>query len=169
MFLGLGVGAFAAGIFHLMTHAFFKSLLFLAAGSVIHALAGEQDLRKMGGLRSRLPWTFRVFLVGALAIAGVPGLAGFFSKDEILAAAFGAGNYAVWVLGLAGAGLTAFYMFRLIFFGVYGPQSARSETPSPRIAAGHDAAAPGPRRPVRRRRLYRPTHILGGKLVRQVP
>jgi NADH-quinone oxidoreductase subunit L len=127
MFLGLGVGAFSAGIFHLMTHAFFKSLLFLAAGSVIHALAGEQDLRKMGGLRSRLPWTYRVFLVGALAIAGVPGLAGFFSKDEILAAAFGAGNYAVWVLGLAGAGLTAFYMFRLIFLAFYGPQRSGPE------------------------------------------
>src|SRR5512135_557500 len=103
MFLGLGVGAYAAGIFHLTTHAFFKSLLFLAAGSVIHALSGEQDLRRMGGLRCRLP-----------------GLAGFFSKDEILAAAFASGNTLLWGLGLAGAALTAFYMFRLIFLAFFG-------------------------------------------------
>jgi NADH-quinone oxidoreductase subunit L len=114
MFIGLGVGAYAAGIFHLMTHAFFKSLLFLAAGSVIHALSGEQDMRRMGGLRTRIPRTYRVFLVGALAISGIPGLSGFFSKDEILGAAFASGNYLVWSLGLAGAAMTAFYMFRLI-------------------------------------------------------
>jgi NADH-quinone oxidoreductase subunit L len=131
MFLGLGVGAFSAGIFHLMTHAFFKSLLFLAAGSVIHALEGEQDLRRMGGLRRRLPWTYRVFLIGALAIAGFPGLAGFFSKDEILAAAFGTGHYAVWALGLAGAGLTAFYMFRLIFRAFYGPKTSGPDAERP--------------------------------------
>ena len=122
MFIGLGVGAFSAGIFHLMTHAFFKSLLFLSAGSVIHALSGEQDMRKMGGLRTRIPRTFRVFLVGALAIAGIPGLSGFFSKDEILASAFGSGHYFVWALGLAGAGMTAFYMFRLIFLTFYGKE-----------------------------------------------
>ncbi len=120
MFIGLGVGAYSAGVFHLMTHAFFKSLLFLAAGSVIHALSGEQDLRRMGGLRTRIPATYRVFLVGALAIAGVPGLAGFFSKDEILASAFASGSQLVWALGLAGAVLTAFYMFRLIFLAFFG-------------------------------------------------
>src|SRR5438445_10686124 len=88
MFLAMGVGAYAAGIFHLFTHAFFKALLFLGSGAVIHALAGEQDLRKMGGLKRDLPVTYWTFLVGALAIAGVPGLAGFFSKDEILFRAF---------------------------------------------------------------------------------
>ena len=128
MFIGLGVGAYAAGIFHLMTHAFFKSLLFLAAGSVIHALSGEQDMRKMGGLRARIPRTYRVFLVGALAISGIPGLAGFFSKDEILTAAFASGNYLVWALGLLGAALTAFYMFRLIFLTFSGESRFSGET-----------------------------------------
>ncbi|HSA94533.1 MAG TPA: NADH-quinone oxidoreductase subunit L [Acidobacteriota bacterium] len=128
MFIGLGVGAYAAGIFHLMTHAFFKSLLFLAAGSVIHALSGEQDMRRMGGLRSRLPRTYRVFLVGALAISGLPGLAGFFSKDEILAAAFASRNYVVWALGLVGAAMTAFYMFRLIFLTFFGEERFSGET-----------------------------------------
>jgi len=128
MFIGLGVGAYAAGIFHLMTHAFFKSLLFLAAGSVIHALSGEQDLRKMGGLRSLIPRTYRVFLVGALAISGVPGLSGFFSKDEILASAFASGNYLVWALGLAAAALTAFYTFRLIFLAFHGDERFDAET-----------------------------------------
>ncbi len=122
MFIGLGVGAYAAGIFHLMTHAFFKSLLFLAAGSVIHALSGEQDMRRMGGLRARLPRTYRVFLVGALAISGVPGLSGFFSKDEILASAFASGQYLVWAFGLAAAAMTAFYMFRLIFMTFFGEE-----------------------------------------------
>ena len=128
MFIGLGAGAYAAGVFHLMTHAFFKGLLFLAAGSVIHALSGEQDMRRMGGLRARVPRTYRVFLVGALAIAGVPGLSGFFSKDEILAAAFASGNYAAWGLGLAGAGLTAFYIFRLIFLTFSGEPRFSGET-----------------------------------------
>jgi NADH-quinone oxidoreductase subunit L len=127
MFLGLGVGAYAAGIFHLVTHAFFKSLLFLAAGSVIHALSGEQDLRKMGGLRKRIPRTYRVFLVGALAISGLPGLSGFFSKDEILASTFASGHAVVWALGLAGAALTAFYMFRLIFLAFHGDERFPTE------------------------------------------
>jgi len=127
MFLGLGVGAYAAGIFHLVTHAFFKSLLFLAAGSVIHALSGEQDLRKMGGLRKRIPRTYRVFLVGALAISGLPGLSGFFSKDEILASTFASGHTLVWALGLAGAALTAFYMFRLIFLAFHGDERLPAE------------------------------------------
>jgi len=128
MFIGLGVGAYAAGIFHLVTHAFFKSLLFLAAGSVIHALAGEQDMRKMGGLRRRIPRTYRVFLVGALAISGIPGLSGFFSKDEILASAFASGQYLVWALGLAGAAMTAFYMFRLIYLTFYADERFSEET-----------------------------------------
>jgi len=113
MFFALGVGAFGAGIFHLMTHAFFKALLFLGAGSVIHALSDEQDLRRMGGLATRLPWTHGVMLVATLAIAGLPPLSGFFSKDEILASAFASGHIGVWLVGLLGAALTAFYMFRL--------------------------------------------------------
>jgi NADH-quinone oxidoreductase subunit L len=138
MFVGLGVGAFSAGVFHLMTHAFFKSLLFLAAGSVIHALSGEQDMRRMGGLRRRLPRTYPVFLIGALAIAGVPGFSGFFSKDEILIAAFASKHYFVWALGLAGAALTAFYMFRLIFMTFFGEERIDSDVShhlheSPRI------------------------------------
>ncbi|MBI1797139.1 MAG: NADH-quinone oxidoreductase subunit L [Candidatus Eisenbacteria bacterium] len=120
MFFACGVGAFGAGIFHLMTHAFFKALLFLGAGSVIHALSGEQDMRKMGGLASRLPWTHGVMLVACVAIAGIPPFAGFFSKDEILSAAFASGHYGVWVAGLLGAVLTAFYMFRLYFLTFRG-------------------------------------------------
>jgi len=122
MFLGCGVGAFAAGIFHLMTHAFFKALLFLAAGSVIHALGGEQDLRRMGGLRKKIPWTYGTMLAAALSIAGAPLLAGFFSKDEILAAARSGpyANIALWALGLAGALLTSFYIFRLVFLTFHG-------------------------------------------------
>jgi NADH-quinone oxidoreductase subunit L len=116
------VGAFAAGIFHLFTHAFFKALLFLAAGSVIHALGGEQDLRRMGGLRAKIPWTFWTMLAGTLAIAGAPLFSGFFSKDVILWQAFSSpyGNKALWALALGGALLTAFYMFRLIFLTFYG-------------------------------------------------
>jgi NADH-quinone oxidoreductase subunit L len=114
MFLGLGVGAFAAGIFHVMTHAFFKALLFLGSGSVIHALHGEQDIRNMGGLKHHLPLTYRTFFVGAIAIAGIPPLAGFFSKDEILWKVFSGGHQVLWFLGLLGAALTAFYMFRLV-------------------------------------------------------
>jgi len=114
MFLAAGVGAYGVAIFHLATHAFFKALLFLGSGSVIHAMGGEQDIRKMGGLRKHLPVTWWTFLVGTLAIAGVPGLAGFFSKDQILAAAWG-GSKALWVVGLVTAGLTACYMFRLVF------------------------------------------------------
>jgi NADH-quinone oxidoreductase subunit L len=115
MFLACGVGAFAAGIFHLMTHAFFKALLFLGSGSVIHAMSGEQDMRRMGGLKDKLPWTRRTMLVGCLAIAGVPLLAGFFSKDEILWSAYKVGGYGrwVWVMGFVVAAMTAFYMFRL--------------------------------------------------------
>ncbi|NIG53172.1 NADH-quinone oxidoreductase subunit L [Chitinophaga sp. Cy-1792] len=112
MFLALGVGAYGAAVFHVMTHAFFKAMLFLGSGSVIHAMGGEQDIRKMGGLKKYMPTTHITFLIGCLAIAGVPGLSGFFSKDEILASAFGV-NISYYVLGLFGALMTAFYMFRL--------------------------------------------------------
>ncbi len=115
MFLACGVGAFTAGIFHLATHAFFKALLFLGSGSVIHAMSGEQDMRNMGGLKAKLPWTHATMLVGCVAIAGIPPLAGFFSKDEILWSAFKVGGYGrlVWGIGALAAALTAFYMFRL--------------------------------------------------------
>jgi NADH-quinone oxidoreductase subunit L len=112
MFLGLGVGAYTGAVFHVMTHAFFKALLFLGAGSVIHAMHHEQDIRNMGGLKKHLPITHITFLLGCIAIAGVPPFSGFFSKDEILAAAY-AHNPIYWGLGVAGAAMTAFYMFRL--------------------------------------------------------
>src|SRR3989442_85746 len=119
MFLAMGVGAFAAGIFHLMTHAFFKALLFLGSGSVIHALSGEQDMRKMGALWDKIPTTAKTFLIATLAIAGIPPFAGFFSKDEILGKTF-EHSPALWGIGFLTAGMTAFYMFRLVnmtFFG----------------------------------------------------
>jgi NADH-quinone oxidoreductase subunit L len=117
MFIAVGLGAFGAGLFHLMTHAFFKALLFLAAGIVIHALSGEQDIRRMGGLARELPMTFKLFLVGALALAAVPPFAGFFSKEAILASAANAGafGWALWSVGAVGAFLTAVYTFRLVF------------------------------------------------------
>jgi NADH-quinone oxidoreductase subunit L len=130
MMLAMGVGAFTAGIFHLFTHAFFKALLFLGSGSVIHALAGEQDLRRMGGLKAALPVTYWTFLIGALAIAGVPGLAGFFSKDEILARTFISGHVWLWVAGTVTSFLTALYMFRLVFMAFYGPRRNGAEAPS---------------------------------------
>ncbi len=125
MFMALGVGAFTAGIFHLMTHAFFKGLLFLGSGSVIHALHHapedqQQDMRYMGGLKDKMPITYWTFLIGAIAIAGVPPLAGFWSKDEILANAFFTGHYTVWIMGTVAAFMTAFYMFRLIFMTFHG-------------------------------------------------
>lgn len=119
MFLGLGMGAFTGAVFHLTTHAFFKALLFLAAGSVMHALGGVQDIRNMGGLAKKIPKTYLVFLVGTIAIAGIPPFAGFFSKDEILAAVF-AESPALWLLGIAGSMMTAFYMFRLLFLTFKG-------------------------------------------------
>ncbi len=119
MFMACGVGAFSAGIFHLMTHAFFKGLLFLAAGSVIHAVGGEQDMRKMGGLRTKIPLTFWTMTAGTLAIAGIPGLAGFFSKDEILWRVYQA-SWIYWVVGIVTAFLTSFYMFRLWFLTFFG-------------------------------------------------
>ena len=127
MFLAMGVGAFGAGIFHLYTHAFFKALLFLGSGAVIHALAGEQDLRRMGGLKNDLPVTYWTFVVGALAIAGVPGLAGFFSKDEILFRTFATGHTALWTIGLLTSLLTAMYMFRLVFMAFFGPSPSAAQ------------------------------------------
>ena len=120
MFVGVAVGAYAAGIFHLVTHAFFKALLFLGAGSVIHGLSGEQDLRKMGGLAPRMMTTTVTFLVGAFGLAGVPPLAGFFSKDEILGAVFHGHRYFLWAILLTGAFMTAFYTFRLVFLAFFG-------------------------------------------------
>lgn len=119
MFLGLGVGAYTGAFFHLMTHAFFKGLLFLGAGSVIHGVSGEQDMRKMGGLKGKLPITFITMLIGTLAISGVPPFAGFFSKDEILAHAF-AQSPTLYIIGVIGAMLTAFYMFRMLYLTFYG-------------------------------------------------
>ena len=127
MFLACGVGAFSVGIFHLMTHAFFKALLFMGAGSVMHALAGELDMRKMGDLRHHMPHTYRTFLIATLAIAGIPPLAGFFSKDEILYKAFSSqstiwesSGHVLWLIGLVAAFITAFYMFRVVFMTFYG-------------------------------------------------
>jgi NADH-quinone oxidoreductase subunit L len=127
MFMACGVGAFSAGIFHLMTHAFFKGLLFLAAGSVIHAVGGEQDMRKMGGLRTKIPWTFWTMTAGTLAIAGIPGLAGFFSKDEILWRAYQA-SWVYWLVGLVTAFITSFYMFRLWFMTFFGEYRGDAES-----------------------------------------
>lgn len=129
MFLACGVGAFAAGIFHLTTHAFFKALLFLGAGSVIHALSGEQDMRYMGGLKNRLPHTYKVFLVATLTISGIPLLSAFFSKDEILWKAYSSahGHPLLWLLGLTAAILTAFYIFRLFYLTFHGKSNVTAE------------------------------------------
>ena len=134
MFMACGVGAFSAGIFHLMTHAFFKGLLFLAAGSVIHAVGGEQDMRKMGGLRSYIPWTFLTMGIATLAIAGIPPLAGFWSKDEIL-----------WRIGIVTAFITSFYMFRLLFMTFFGEYHGSKVDAHGRVSRrrGHDNHAHG--------------------------
>jgi NADH-quinone oxidoreductase subunit L len=143
MFLAMGVGAYAAGIFHLYTHAFFKALLFLGSGAVIHALAGEQDLRNMGGLKKHLPITYWTFLIGALAIAGFPLLSGFFSKDEILFRTFigeqTPGHRVMWVLGVLTSLLTATYMFRLVFLAFHGE---RRVAPSGAHPAAESDVAP---------------------------
>jgi NADH-quinone oxidoreductase subunit L len=146
MFLATGVGAFAAAAFHLMTHAFFKALLFLGSGSVIHGMGGEQDMRRMGALRRYLPVTYATMMVGMLAIAGIPPFSGFFSKDEILYRTF-LGHKAIWVLAVITAGMTAFYMFRLVamtFLGAYrGPAFAGAEAHGGDPAHGHDDRAGG--------------------------
>jgi len=141
MFLAMGVGAFAGGIFHLYTHAFFKALLFLGSGAVIHALHGEQDIRNMGGLRRDLPITYWTFVIGALAIAGVPGLSGFFSKDEILYRTFAGGHTLLWTVGAITSLLTATYMFRLVFLTFHGerPESAGSTAHHGGSDHGHGA------------------------------
>ena len=139
MFLACGVGAFWVGIFHLYTHAFFKALLFLGSGSVIHAVSGEQDMRKMGALKDKIPITFRTMWIGAIAIAGIPGLAGFFSKDEILWktwSSHGGDHRWLWVLGFITAGMTAFYMFRLMYMTFYGNSRVAPEV------AGHVHESP---------------------------
>ncbi len=130
MFLACGVAAYSAGIFHLMTHAFFKALLFLGSGSVIHAMSGEQDMRKMGGLKKHLRITYATFVIATLAIAGIPGLSGFFSKDEILWQAFssGHGSAILWVMGVVTAALTAFYMFRVVYLTFHGSERMDVET-----------------------------------------
>jgi NADH-quinone oxidoreductase subunit L len=122
MFVAAGTGAYWVAVFHLYTHAFFKALLFLGSGSVIHAMSGEQDMRKMGGLKDKIPTTFRTMFIGSLAIAGIPGLAGFFSKDEILWQAYTSplGSKFLWFFGLLTAGMTAFYMWRMMFLTFYG-------------------------------------------------
>src|SRR3954464_9312336 len=147
MFTAMGVGAFSAGAFHLMTHAFFKALLFLGSGAVIHALHGEQDIRNMGGLKRGLPITYWTFLIGSIAIAGVPGFAGFFSKDEILYETFREGHTILWVIGIVTSLLTATYMFRLVFLTFHGER--RHDAPAPEhpeeeeidYAHAHDAHA----------------------------
>jgi NADH-quinone oxidoreductase subunit L len=135
MFVAMGVGAYAAGIFHLYTHAFFKALLFLGSGAVIHALAGEQDLRRMGGLRKALPVTYWTFLIGALAIAGVPPLSGFFSKDELLYRAYSSGHPYLWFFASLASLLTACYMFRLVFLAFHGERAPDTAA----HAAGHES------------------------------
>jgi NADH-quinone oxidoreductase subunit L len=142
MFLAMGVGAFAAGIFHLYTHAFFKALLFLGSGAVIHALHGEQDLRRMGGLKHALPVTYWTFLIGTLAIAGVPLLSGFFSKDEILWRTFAGGHVVLWGLAVITAFLTATYMFRLLYLAFFGERRTH-DTHGAEARGAHHAAGHG--------------------------
>jgi NADH-quinone oxidoreductase subunit L len=120
MLLAVGVGAYTAGVFHFMMHAFFKAALFLAAGSVIHALNGEQDLSKMGGLWRKMPWTMAAFLAATLAISGIPPFAGYFSKEAILGQTYNSGHYILWGIGVFTAGMTSFYMFRLFFLTFFG-------------------------------------------------
>jgi len=144
MFMACGVGAFSAGIFHLMTHAFFKGLLFLAAGSVIHAVGGEQDMRKMGGLWKKIPWTWITMLIATCAIAGIPFLSGFYSKDEILWRAYQM-NWVYWLVGVTTAFMTSFYMFRLMFMTFAGEYRGTAESHEPADHAGPlDAGAPAP-------------------------
>jgi NADH-quinone oxidoreductase subunit L len=151
MFMACGVAAYSAGIFHLMTHAFFKGLLFLSAGAVIHSIGGEQDMRKMGGLRSKIPWTFWSMTAATLAIAGIPPFAGFYSKDEILWKAYSSpyGSWVYWLVGVITAFITSFYMFRLwflTFFGEYrGEQPASHGDSSHAAARGHSGIHESPK------------------------
>jgi NADH-quinone oxidoreductase subunit L len=136
MFMGCGVAAYGAGIFHLMTHAFFKALLFLSAGSIIHGLGGEQDMRHMGGLRKYYPWTFGCMTVATFTISGFPPLAAFFSKDEILWRTWASGNQVLWLVGVIAAAMTAFYMFRLWFLTFFGEYRGAASSAVPH---GHDS------------------------------
>src|SRR5687768_16766011 len=141
MFLAMGVGAFGAGIFHLYTHAFFKACLFLGSGAVIHALHGEQDIRNMGGLKKHLPITYWTFLIASIAIAGVPFLSGFFSKDEILFETFLHGHQILWGIGIVTSLLTATYMFRLVHLTFHGEerfQNAVAHVSAPADAHAHE-------------------------------
>jgi NADH-quinone oxidoreductase subunit L len=144
MFMACGVAAFSAGIFHLMTHAFFKGLLFLAAGSVIHAVGGEQDMRRMGGLRKKIPWTFWTMTFATIAISGLPPFAGFFSKDEILWRAYQA-SWIYWLAGVITAFLTSFYMFRLLFMTFFGEYRGDAEESHGHEEHGHDQHGDDPR------------------------
>ena len=143
MFLAMGVGAYSAGIFHLYTHAFFKACLFLGSAAVIHALAGEQDIRNMGGLKDKLPITYWTFLIASIAIAGVPGLAGFFSKDEILFKTFSGGHTILWVVGILTSFMTATYMFRLVFLTFWGERRHAVVAPAHPEEEEHAAHAAG--------------------------
>jgi NADH-quinone oxidoreductase subunit L len=143
MFLAMGMGAFGAGIFHLYTHAFFKALLFLGSGAVIHALHGEQDIRNMGGLKRYLPITYWTFLIGSLAIAGVPFLSGFFSKDEILFETFAEGHWMLWTIGALTSLLTATYMFRLVFLTFHGERRTVAASHDPHPASSHGGFGAG--------------------------
>jgi len=139
MFMAAGVAAYSAAVFHLMTHAFFKALLFLGAGSVIHGIGGEQDMRKMGGLRKYMPWTFAVMAIGTIAISGIPPFAGFFSKDEILwdEYSFPHGSKIFWAVGIVTAFLTSFYMFRLLFMTFFGQYRGASNDAHGAAHEGH--------------------------------
>ena len=145
MFMACGVAAYSAGIFHLMTHAFFKGLLFLAAGSVIHAVGGEQDMRKMGGLRQYIPWTFLTMTIATFAIAGFWPLAGFFSKDEILWQAYSSqhGSWVFWLIGVITAFITSFYMFRLWFMTFFGDYRGADANKHGHSTHGHDEHGQG--------------------------
>ncbi|HTR67606.1 MAG TPA: NADH-quinone oxidoreductase subunit L [Terriglobales bacterium] len=145
MFMACGVGAFSMGVFHLMTHAFFKGLLFLAAGSVIHAVGGEQDMRKMGGLRTKIPWTFWTMTAATFAIAGFPPFAGFFSKDAILWQAYSSpyGSWVYWLIGVITAFLTSFYMFRQWFLTFFGEYRGEAEHEHDAHGTGHDSSSHG--------------------------
>ena len=169
MFLAAGLGAYTAAIFHLVTHAFFKALLFLGSGSVIHAMGGEQDMPKMGGLKKKLPATYWTFLIGTVAIAGLPPFAGFFSKDAILGAAAENGQWVLWAIGWATAGLTALYMFRAVFMTFHGKfrGTAGAGAPPARVAVGDDRAALGAGHRRRRRRPAR--HPGGARRRRPLP
>src|SRR6202035_1861883 len=145
MIMGVSVGAYAAGMFHLMTHAFFKALLFMGAGSIIGAMGGEQSLEKMKGFRKAMPFTFACFVIGGLALSGIPPFSGFFSKDEILLVTGerGGWHWALYVLGYVGAFMTAIYTFRMIFRAFYGDPVAEARE----LEGGHLAHAEQPRNP----------------------